>query len=125
MPDRLAGGLPNLGSYTAAGTINAGDAVKLDSNGDVVQTDTQGETAKGIAMYDAVDGESVAVARTAAIAKANVANTVSAGDLLTPSATAGRLETAAAGDVVFGQAEEDGSSNEALIDVGAPGGDAA
>lgn len=121
------GGLENLQSHQAGGTLTAGDAVKFDSNGDVVRVDTAGEAFFGIAMYDATDGEDVAIAATGArVRDANVADAVTANDLLTAEGTNnGRLKAATTtGDSTGGIATNDAdSNNEGNILVAGPSGE--
>lgn len=126
--DRFVGGLENMSSeFIANGTVNAGDAVKLTGNNDCEQVDTDGEGFIGVAMTDAADNEAVTVAMVGAMVRVNADNTLSAGDLVTShgGTSAGRVNTGdATGDVISGYAVIGGSSNEAVIMITGPGGDA-
>ena len=125
--DRFVGGLEHFSSeYFANETINAGDAVKLNGNNQVVQSDTDGEAFVGVAMFDAARGEAVTIAKVGAQVRVNATNTLRAGDLVTShgGTSAGRVDTGdATGDVICGYCDVGGSSNEAVITITGPGGD--
>lgn len=125
--DRFVGGLENFSSeFVADGSINGGDAVKLSSDNQVTQSDTDGEPAVGIAMYDVADGEPVTVALVGAMVRANAATGLAADEPVTShgGTSAGQVDTGdTTGDAVFGQCIIGESGGEAVILITGLGGD--
>lgn len=85
----------------AAGTITAGDSVKLDvtatqneRHATVIRSDAVDEALEGIAMMSVTVGQHLWVMVKGWYKGANVATAAAAGDVLGGSATAGRLATA-------------------------------
>ncbi len=132
--DRFVSGVENIyGQFSANSTnIAAGEAVKLTAAQTVDETDTGGETAVGVALYTpAASGDPVAVAMVGAVVRAAVESGVSAGDLLTPSAsTNGHLDTVSTAtggtDRVLGialTAAGTPNAGEAIVLITGPGGE--
>ena len=87
----------------AAGSINAGDAVRIDftaSNSDktrhnnVIQTSAADQSIEGVAMATVTSGQYFWIMIKGRYVGANVATAAAAGDVLGSSSTAGRLATA-------------------------------
>lgn len=124
MSDTFAGGLENIdGDLVANGSISQGDQVELTGDNQVEAVSSDGVSGYGVAMYDAVSGDPVAVATVGAKVKVN-STAVSAGDFVTGHGTtgsAGQVTTAdGVGDEILGKALT-GTSNgtsEVLITLG-------
>lgn len=123
--NRLIGGLPNVNSFVASGSISAGDNVEFSGDNEVQQAPagSEGEAGAGIAMYDVTDGQTVGVAQVGAeVDRVNMDNGIDAGDLVTADGTAGRLKEAGADDQVLGMATVGASGNEGAMLITGPGG---
>ena len=74
-------------SFTASGTILAGQAVQFAAD-ETVKTSESGKTAEfaGVAAYDAADGDKIAVYCGGNIVKARISGTWSAGTPVIPEA---------------------------------------
>lgn len=95
-----------LYTFVAGGAIGRGHAVKLHTTeNQVVQCDSQGEIAYGIALNEALAGEQVTVLRRGRHSKAISGAALTLNAQLTPGAD-GQYEVAATGDVVVGYARE-------------------
>jgi predicted transcriptional regulator len=114
MSDIFVGGLENIdGDLVADGTISAGDLVDVTGDNQVKAASTTGADGYGVALYDAVDGEAVAVATVGAKVIVNSLNAVSAGAALTSNGgnTAGEVQTASSsGDFIVGKATVGGAN---------------
>ncbi len=75
-------------TYTAGGTISAGDAVYVDSDGKVQITATEYSGGKypfaGVAVYDAVLDEDIAIVGPGNIVRAQSSGGSTAGDVIAP-----------------------------------------
>ncbi|QLG62824.1 hypothetical protein [Halorarum salinum] len=108
MSDVFVGGLENLdGDLVANGSISARDQVELTGDNQVEAVASDGVAGYGVAMYDAVSGDAVAVATTGAKVEVNSTG-VSAGDFVTghgSTGDAGQVTTAdGTGDEILGEA---------------------
>lgn len=125
MSDRFSGGLENIdGDLTAGEALSAGDAVGISADDTVSTVSTNGDQAYGVVLYDAANGDPVAVATVGAKVVVGAQSGVSAGDPVF-ARTDGTVDAAdAAADsenAVLGVATVGHSSGEATILIGAGG----
>ena len=105
-------------SRKAGGTIAQYSPVKLSAENTVIANSAQGEQIDGIALHAASSGDVVSVLKIGKCpVKIKTATSMTFGDLLTPSATAGQVEEAASGDYVFGQADAAPSASGDLVEA--------
>lgn len=69
-----------LGALKAGGTISVGQAVYISSNNTVHATTASTQTAIGVCMYDATDGDYISVHSIGCKVQARLSGTCSAGD---------------------------------------------
>lgn len=109
--------------FTAEEDIKQGQLVRDGgTNSDEVEpSDTDGEVVKGIALYDASPGDSVAVAQGGTVVRATSGTGSITGDdpIASHGATGqeGEVATAASGDFVIGRAKKDdvGTNDDAEV----------
>ncbi len=99
-----------LKTYTLGGTVLSNTFVKLDSNGEVVNT-VDGEKAKGVAMEGGVAGDKIAVALQNAgnIVQVRSGAAVTQGNNVASDLN-GKAINAATADFEIGQADEGSSA---------------
>lgn len=118
-----SGHMANLRSYSADGSISAGQVVKIGSNdGSVTVADTDGEKSVGLAIEDAASGEEVTVARTGTkVLGTSGSGGISKGDAVAvhTGTNNGELDTSASGDATVGVALADdaGSQDDVKIEI--------
>ena len=120
--DRFVGGLENIDAELVAGeALSAGDAVEVSNDNEVSQVTANGDPAYGVCMYDAANGDSVAVATTAAKVRVNASTDAGPG----PAAaqTDGTVDDAGADDAVLGYITESESGGDAIMTVTAGNGE--
>ena len=107
-------------AFVADGAISAGIVVKLstpssDNNARVTVAAAAADSALGVALTDAADGEVVRV-QMLGLAYVVANGAFSAGDKLSVAAATGKVDTAASGDVLVGLAlEEATAQNDQVI----------
>lgn len=90
---------------TAAADLLGRRAVVFDTSGTVAYAGA-GVLIDGVILYDVLTGAGITVFLSAGEARMIAGAAIARGDKLTPGATAGKLVTAAAGDIVCGKALE-------------------
>jgi len=106
MPSNFGDHFVEIYTFVAAGAIGRGHAVKLHSvENQVVQCSSQGEIAYGVAINEALTGESVTVLRRGRYSRAVSGDALTLNAQVTPGAD-GQYEVAASADVVVGNARE-------------------
>ena len=112
--------------FEAAEDISQGQLVKLDTDSagrTVEPSDTDGETAYGIAAYDASSGDELLVYGPGCVVLATSGTgTISSGDYVAShgaSGEEGELDTAATGDYIIGVALEDdtGTNDDVVVEL--------